>query len=550
VIAFADAAVRTSLVLAAGLALAGLLRRRSAALRHGVLALTLLGALAVFPASRVLPSWTLTIPAAARVHSDPARAVTPVETAAAGESTPLQVPAAPSRPIGALVWTAGCAIVLAALFAGIARLRQIAGRGVPLADERWSCAARAIAGAYGLRGEVALLEADTPFGVATWGLRPARLMLPPGASAWSDARIRAVLSHELAHVARADWAIQIGSHVVVAALWFNPLAWLACRQLRRESELACDAAALEQGIEAADYAGHLVALARAGRRPSWPSWMPALPMARASAFERRITVMLNPRLDRRPLTRRLSAALAATLLAVTSVVASARAGHAQPTTLSGTLYDPSGGVIPGVTLLLSSAGQRTVLTTGGALTVTGPEGQTVTATTDSAGHYSFANVAAGRYVLSATLPGFRALHDEFDLKSDADWDRVVTLQVGTLRETINVSATRTFAAPAAAGPVPIRVGGNIRVPLKLQDVKPIYPESMRAEGRESNVELEATIARDGSVSAVHVVSTQIHPDFAIAAIDAVRQWRFSPTLLNGKPIEVVMTVTVRFSLSD
>jgi protein TonB len=102
----------------------------------------------------------------------------------------------------------------------------------------------------------------------------------------------------------------------------------------------------------------------------------------------------------------------------------------------------------------------------------------------------------------------------------------------------------------APGPNPIRVGGNIRVPLKLHDVRPAYPESMRAEGREADVQLEATIAGDGSVSAAHVVSAQIHPDFAIAAIDAVRQWRYSPTLLNGKPIEVVMTVAVRFSLSD
>ncbi len=260
--------------------------------------------------------------------------------------------------------------------------------------------------------------------------------------------------------------------------------------------------------------------------------------------------MLNPRLDRRPLTVRVAAVLVAALVAVTTAVASARAGHAQPTALSGTVYDPSGGVIPGVTLTLTMSQPRTVSTAGGALTVTEPQRQAAQATTDSAGHFSFTGVASGRYVLSAALPGFRALRDEFDLKADADWDRMVTLQVGTPRETINVSATRTFAAPAAAGPTPIRVGGNIRVPLKRQDVKPIYPESMRAEGRESNVELEATIAGDGSVSAVHVVSTQIHPDFAIAAIDAVRQWRFSPTLLNGKPIDVVMTVTVRFSLSD
>jgi protein TonB len=73
---------------------------------------------------------------------------------------------------------------------------------------------------------------------------------------------------------------------------------------------------------------------------------------------------------------------------------------------------------------------------------------------------------------------------------------------------------------------------------------------MRAAGREGVVPIEAIIGRDGTVSSVRVLSAQVHPDFAIAAVDAVRQWRFSPTLLNGAPVEVVMTVSVTFNLSD
>jgi outer membrane biosynthesis protein TonB len=49
---------------------------------------------------------------------------------------------------------------------------------------------------------------------------------------------------------------------------------------------------------------------------------------------------------------------------------------------------------------------------------------------------------------------------------------------------------------------------------------------------------------------LRVLSAQVHPDFAVAASEAVRQWRFSPTLLNGSPVEVVMRVSVTFSLSD
>ena len=73
---------------------------------------------------------------------------------------------------------------------------------------------------------------------------------------------------------------------------------------------------------------------------------------------------------------------------------------------------------------------------------------------------------------------------------------------------------------------------------------------MRDAGREGVVPIEAIIGRDGSVTSLRVVTAQVHPDFAMAALDAVRQWRFDPTLLNGEPVEVVMAVSVTFSLGD
>ena len=73
---------------------------------------------------------------------------------------------------------------------------------------------------------------------------------------------------------------------------------------------------------------------------------------------------------------------------------------------------------------------------------------------------------------------------------------------------------------------------------------------MREAGREGIVPIDAVIGRDGTVTTVRVLSAEVHPDFAMAAVDAVRAWRFSPTLLNGSPVDVVMTVSVRFSLSN
>jgi protein TonB len=88
------------------------------------------------------------------------------------------------------------------------------------------------------------------------------------------------------------------------------------------------------------------------------------------------------------------------------------------------------------------------------------------------------------------------------------------------------------------------------VPTKTLDVKPTYPKSMRDAGREGVVPLEAIIGPEGTVTSVRVLTAQVHPDFAIAAAEAVRQWKFTPTLLNGAPVEVVMKVSVEFRLSD
>jgi TonB family protein len=73
---------------------------------------------------------------------------------------------------------------------------------------------------------------------------------------------------------------------------------------------------------------------------------------------------------------------------------------------------------------------------------------------------------------------------------------------------------------------------------------------MRAAGREGVVPLEAIIGTDGTVHSVRVLSASIHPDFAVAAAAAVRQWQFAPTLLNRVPVEVSMTVNIKFSLTD
>ncbi|MGE3273692.1 MAG: energy transducer TonB [Vicinamibacterales bacterium] len=105
------------------------------------------------------------------------------------------------------------------------------------------------------------------------------------------------------------------------------------------------------------------------------------------------------------------------------------------------------------------------------------------------------------------------------------------------------------APPPAAPPArsaPVRVGGAIQPPTKIRDVSPIYPAIAQAARVQGLVILEATIAADGRVSDARVLRSV--PLLDQAALDAVRQWRFTPTRLNGEPVPVVMTVTVNFQL--
>jgi TonB family protein len=326
----------------------------------------------------------------------------------------------------------------------------------------------------------------------------------------------------------------MAAEVLRTVYWFNPLMWIACTRLGRESEQACDDAVIDAGVPPRDYAAQLLELARICRR-SGPPWATATPIARPSTLERRIAIMLNPGLNRRPLSRG-AAAIAVVLLAgITLPAAAFRSGQNALRPLTGAIYDVSGGVLPGVELTLEDAGQI--------------KWQAVT---DAAGRFEFPPVQTGRYVLEASLMGFRPLKHEFDLRNARDWDRAITLQVGELTETIMVKTQRVATTPPATapGPRPVRVGGNIRVPTKVHDVHPVYPATMRDAGREGVVPIEAVIGRDGLVQSLRVLSANIHPDFAISAVDAVRQWRFQPTLLNGQPVEVVMKVSVTFALSD
>ncbi len=94
---------------------------------------------------------------------------------------------------------------------------------------------------------------------------------------------------------------------------------------------------------------------------------------------------------------------------------------------------------------------------------------------------------------------------------------------------------------------PVRVGGNIKPPMKTKDIRPVYPPIAQSARVQGVVIIEATIGPNGRVQDARVLRSI--PLLDAAALDAVRQWEFTPTLLNGVPVPVIMTVTVQFTLS-
>jgi len=133
--------------------------------------------------------------------------------------------------------------------------------------------------------------------------------------------------------------------------------------------------------------------------------------------------------------------------------------------------------------------------------------------------------------------------------SDSLGDARVGLDVG-LPEGLTLDTFAPPPAPIVTSPQQVnrtyRTGGAIREPRKIRDVPPIYPEVARAARIEGLVILEATIDERGVVTDARVLRSE--PLLDAAALTALRQWRYTPTLLNGVPVRVLMTVTFRFSL--
>lgn len=549
-----DNTLKVSLILAVALGAGCFLRGRSAALRHWVLAVAICCAAAFPLLGLIAPSWRIAIGAASGSSqvSQTSSVVTTtfIQPQTSDDPTPAGAETSDiHRPIeltiaglvGA-IWAAGAALSFLILLVGLMRLTWLSSRARPIDCGRW------VEPAAEIGPRVLLLQSDHPTLLVAWGLARPKVLLPAAARHWSAERARIVLGHELAHIRRGDWIVHMVGEVLRSVYWFNPLVWISCRRLREESERACDDAVLTGGVDGAAYASHLLAVARAlnaERRIR----VPAVTMARRSSLEGRICAMLNARLNRTPLT---VTARSATLVALLGLAIPIAGFSAQRfSTLSGSVVDETNRVVPDVTLTLTDSATRAKHEVR----------------TNPTGHFEFVGLPGGEYALEVRQTGFSTFTDTVTI-SGRDVDRSIKLNVGSLQETITVSgmAGQTSAVPPPARRQEIRararevlqralercdsgnsgqVGGNILAPRKLVDVRPEYPELLKNTNVGGVVTMEAVIGTDGSVQDVRVLSSP-HPDLDRAAVEAVRLWEFTSTLLNCVPIEVRMHVTANF----
>jgi TonB family protein len=546
--ALLDQSIRVSVLLAGVLVAAALLRRRSASLRHWVLAAGVLAALALPAAGWLVPEWSV-------LSARPSLEAAPAAVAATEGTNLARHGVGPAAPVGPrprpeanpsslplTLWALGAGGNLLVLLAGVGRLAWHGRRARRLDHQGWLRASERIRAEVGLRRTVTLLETTGAPMIGAWGWRRPRVMVPASARDWPATDVDLILRHELAHLARGDWHVQLAAECLRALHWFNPLAWVACARLRLESERACDDAVLVAGVRGEDYAARLLHLATVlGRLGPWRSAYPAPGMARSSSLERRVTAMLDPRLARGTVGLRSRVTVPAIILAIALPLAGLVLAQS-PERFAGTVVDQTGKNVANAKIVLTdAAGARREIRSA-------PNGR-----------FEFADLAPGSYDMMVSLPGFASVRGTVAVASGGT-TRDIKLQLGSLQESITISAPKPGQArPAPSAPrapreprpappcVADATGGNVRPPMKVIDVKPEYSEALYGAKVGGLVVVEGIVGGDGTVRDLKVIEAP-HADLGRSVVDAVRQWRFTPTLLNCEPTDVKIKVNATFVL--
>jgi TonB family protein len=436
------------------------------------------------------------------------------------------LPEVPAFTVGALL-AAGAVSRLAWLAAGVWSLRRLRRTAfAPRESAAFAWAAARVGVSAAVRVSPAVSQPAT-FGV----LRPV-VVVPPAFESWPAGIQRALAAHELLHVKRRDWAQAVAEELARAALWFHPAAWWLVDRIRLAREQIVDREVVRLTGDRQAYLEALVDLASSGAS--------ALPVPASAFFRRPHLLERVVHLTREVPMARLRfvislAAVGTAVLATTMVAARALPLDAAqaPAVAAGAAPQPID--MDAVRRAQPPAPvSRVHVVYPEAARAAGVEGPVVLqVSTDAGGTPTGVEVLLGAPEL--TDAAVAALWQwRFEAPGEP---RTFVLGVNVRPE--------PEPGPSLEGR---RIDDTVRPPKKTLDVRPVYPREAKDAGVQGVVIIEARIAVDGRVSEGRVLR-QVDPRLDAAALDAVLRWQYTPTLVDGSAVPVLMTITVNFALA-
>jgi len=555
---------------AIGAIVACILRRAGDADPSTRYAVTCAGLVAMLAAPAATVLWLLAVATPAAAAGSAAGAVTWAVTidVGAGASALDRV-----LPTIVLVWAAGVLALALHLASGWLDVRRLRRSGTPLV-RGWQDRATALAGRLGIRGTVTVLESSR-VGVPTvlgW-IRPAILLPTSVLAGLSPSQLDAIVTHELAHVRRHDYLVNVFQSAIETLLFYHPAVWWVSNQVRLEREHCCDDEAVRACGDRISYARALASLEE--RRGQAVKLGMAATGGQLLGRVRRLLGVTPMGESRSP---GLSA-LAVTMTLVPLLLVAGMAGAVEPA--------PEGSATRAASPALAVEQTGQPIRVGGAMTSpvkirdvrpfypeTAREARVqgiviVEAVISTSGEVEDARVLRGNPMLdSAALDAVRQWRYTPSLLNGQPVSVIMTV---TLNFTLSGSGTNRTVPPASAGAVPspppppspgsevtlqtssfpddiVRAGGGIPAPQRIFDAAPVYPEAARAAGVQGIVIAEVLIDTDGNVMDIRVLRS--HPLLENAAVDAIWQWRYEPVLVDGQAVPMVLTVTLNFTLEN
>ena len=210
--------------------------------------------------------------------------------------------------------------------------------------------------------------------------------------------------------------------------------------------------------------------------------------------------------------------------------------------VSGSVIDQVGGLLPYVTVALTHRRSQAHYETR----------------TDQIGHFEIEGLAAGEYLVDVQLTAFAPVEDRVTLSTGEHLQQNITLQLGAWEERIVV--TDADPPPVAESGTAARdlgradtcersaIGGDVRPPVRLHEIRPTYPRHLRSAAIQGAVVVAGRIGSDGRLQDSRVL-TAAHPDLAAAAVAAIAEWQWSIPRLDCVPVDGHVTVTVEFKIA-